>query len=91
MLSLKAVLKQLYQEGVRVLMVEGGGQVHGSFLDQGLADEAALFISPKIFGGLAPSWAGGRGFSHPDQTPFLRDTRVEKIGEDYLLTGKVER
>jgi diaminohydroxyphosphoribosylaminopyrimidine deaminase/5-amino-6-(5-phosphoribosylamino)uracil reductase len=91
MLSLKAVLKELYQEGVRVLMVEGGGQVHGSFLDQGLADEAVLFISPKIFGGSAPSWAGGRGFSNPHQTPFLRDTRVEKIGEDYLLTGKVER
>jgi diaminohydroxyphosphoribosylaminopyrimidine deaminase/5-amino-6-(5-phosphoribosylamino)uracil reductase len=91
MLSLKAVLKELYQEGVRVLMVEGGGQVHGSFLDQGLADEAALFISPKIFGGVAPSWVGGHGFSNPHQTPFLRDNRVEKIGEDFLLTGKVGR
>lgn len=88
-LSLKQVLRHLQREGIRSLMVEGGAQVHGAFLDQKLADEVALFMAPKLFGGPAPGWIGGRGFQDPNRTPRLVQTRVESLGEDYLLTGKV--
>ena len=89
MLSLQAVLKVLHSLEVRLLLVEGGGEVHGSFLSEKLADEAALFISPKILGGAAPSWAGGEGVENPNRAPYLMETRMERIGSDYLLTGKV--
>ena len=88
-LSLREVLGRLHQQGVRSLMVEGGAGVHGSFIDQRLADEVALFLSPKLFGGAAPGWIGGRGFSDPNHSPRLTQTRVEPLGEDYLITGKV--
>ncbi len=89
-LSLKEVLGRLQKEGVRSLMVEGGAAVHGSFLDLKLADEVALFIAPKIFGGASTAWAGGRGFPDPNHSPRLKETRLERLGGDYLLTGKVQ-
>ncbi len=88
-LSLREVLSRLHQQGVRSLMVEGGAGVHGSFIDQRLADEVALFLSPKLFGGAAPGWIGGRGFPDPNHAPRLIQTRVEPLGDDYLITGKV--
>jgi diaminohydroxyphosphoribosylaminopyrimidine deaminase/5-amino-6-(5-phosphoribosylamino)uracil reductase len=88
-LSLKDVLRRLHQQGVRLLMVEGGAGVHGSFIDQRLADEVALFLAPKFFGGAAPGWIGGKGFSDPNRSPRLVETRVEPLGGDYLITGKV--
>lgn len=87
MLSLKAVLRVLGSLHVRSLLVEGGGEVHASFLREGLADEAVLFISPKIFGGKAPSWVGGKGVENPGMAPYLRDVRIERIGDDLFLRG----
>lgn len=88
-LSLKAVLRILHSLNVRTLLVEGGGQVHSSFLRENLADEVALFISPKIFGGNAPTWVGGKGVENPNRAMKLKDIRLEEIGEDFLLTGKI--
>jgi len=88
MLSLGAVLKILHRFGVHSLMVEGGGQVHASFIKAKLADRVALFISPKIFGGPGPSWIGGRGIENPNLAPYLKEVQMVKIGEDFMLTGK---
>jgi diaminohydroxyphosphoribosylaminopyrimidine deaminase/5-amino-6-(5-phosphoribosylamino)uracil reductase len=88
-LSLRAVLKELHRWGVRTLLVEGGGRVHGSFLGEKLADEALLWIAPKVFGE-GPAWVRGVAYSDPQQTPLLKDTKVEKWGDDYLMTGRWE-
>ena len=90
MLSLRAILNRLYQMGVRTLLVEGGGRVHGSFLKERLADEAALFIAPKVFGE-GPAWARGWAVPNPQNTPRLKDVKVERLGEDWLLTGRWEK
>ena len=34
------------------MLVEGGGEVHASFLQYGYADEVVLYIAPKIVGEL---------------------------------------
>ncbi len=48
--DLHAVLDDLGSRGVLSLMVEGGGQVHGAFLEAGLADRTAWFVSPRVLG-----------------------------------------
>lgn len=88
MLSLKAVLKVLHSLQVRTLLVEGGGEVHASFLREKLADESALFIAPKVLGGPGPSWAGGAGIENPNLAPYLKGVQMERVGSDFLLTGK---
>ncbi len=75
--------------GVRTLLVEGGGLVHGSFLGERLADEAVLWIAPKVFGE-GPAWVRGVAYLDPQQTPRLKDAKIDKVGEDYLLTGRWE-
>jgi diaminohydroxyphosphoribosylaminopyrimidine deaminase / 5-amino-6-(5-phosphoribosylamino)uracil reductase len=90
MLSLKAVLNILHFLNVRTLLVEGGGRVHSSFLEQRMADEAVLFVSPKILGGNAPTWVGGTGVKNPNRAIGLKTIHWEKIGGDYLLTGKID-
>jgi diaminohydroxyphosphoribosylaminopyrimidine deaminase/5-amino-6-(5-phosphoribosylamino)uracil reductase len=87
MLSLEAVLKTLYSLSVRSVLVEGGAEIHASFLKEKLADELALFIAPKIFGGPAPGWVGGTGVLSPPKAWMVRTTRIEKLGGDYLMTA----
>ena len=89
MLSLKAVLKVLHSLQVRSLLVEGGGEVSASFLKERLADKVVLFLSPKILGGRGPSWVGGDGIENPNLAPYLKDVRLEKVGPDFMLTGKI--
>lgn len=43
------------------VLVEGGGEVHASFLQYGLADEVVLYIAPTVVGGPAKTWVGGKG------------------------------
>ncbi|MEO8551807.1 MAG: bifunctional diaminohydroxyphosphoribosylaminopyrimidine deaminase/5-amino-6-(5-phosphoribosylamino)uracil reductase RibD [Kofleriaceae bacterium] len=43
------------------VLVEGGGEVHASFLAQKLADDVVLYIAPQVVGGPAASWVGGAG------------------------------
>jgi diaminohydroxyphosphoribosylaminopyrimidine deaminase / 5-amino-6-(5-phosphoribosylamino)uracil reductase len=90
MLSLKAVLRVLHSLNVRTLLVEGGGRVHSSFLEQKLADEVVLFVSKKILGGNAPTWVGGGGVKNPNRAFSLTNVHWEKVGEDFQLTGKVD-
>jgi diaminohydroxyphosphoribosylaminopyrimidine deaminase/5-amino-6-(5-phosphoribosylamino)uracil reductase len=60
-LDLRAVLRTLWAEGVRSLMVEGGAEVLGSFLAERLFDELALFRAPLLLGGRGSLGAfGGR-------------------------------
>jgi diaminohydroxyphosphoribosylaminopyrimidine deaminase/5-amino-6-(5-phosphoribosylamino)uracil reductase len=87
MLSLRAVLKVLHSLQVRTLLVEGGGIVHASFLREKLADEAVLFISPKVLGGPAPSWVGGEGTKDLKRVPFLGNIQTQWVGDDLLLKG----
>jgi diaminohydroxyphosphoribosylaminopyrimidine deaminase/5-amino-6-(5-phosphoribosylamino)uracil reductase len=91
MLSLEAVLKQLYSLSVRSVLVEGGAQIHASFLKEKLADELVLFIAPKIFGGPAPGWVGGTGVLNPSKAWTTQNTSIEKLGEDYLLTASLRK
>lgn len=49
-ISLKSLLKKLALRGLTSLMVEGGSQIYTSFYREGLVDEIALFVAPKIYG-----------------------------------------
>ncbi|MER1995822.1 MAG: bifunctional diaminohydroxyphosphoribosylaminopyrimidine deaminase/5-amino-6-(5-phosphoribosylamino)uracil reductase RibD [Arthrobacter sp.] len=52
------VLADLYDRGVRHLMVEGGGTVAGAFLRAGLADELLAYTAPALLGAGTAAFAG---------------------------------
>ncbi len=89
--DLKACLSKLGEIGITSLLVEGGSEVNGSFLDEGLIDKLLLFLSPKLIGDhRAPGIFGGRGVSSLQEAVPLKEMRVKRIGEDVLLEGYLE-
>ena len=59
----KQLLRQLADEKVTNLLVEGGASVFGNLLDQSQIDEVYAFIAPLLVGGPAPNPILGDGFA----------------------------
>jgi diaminohydroxyphosphoribosylaminopyrimidine deaminase/5-amino-6-(5-phosphoribosylamino)uracil reductase len=49
--DLQVLLADLYSQGVKHLMVEGGPSVASSFIQAGLVDEFVTYIAPQLIGG----------------------------------------
>ena len=83
--SVAAVAKWLAQQGLVGLLVEGGGTVHGAFLDAGLVDRLVWFTAPLLLGGQGRAAVGGFG---PDAlADALRFERIitRRIGSDWMF------
>lgn len=62
--DLSAMMQHLADNGIRRLMVEGGGSLIAALLAAHLVDEMYLYLAPLIFGGAAaPTLADGPGLS----------------------------
>ncbi|MFI7606520.1 RibD family protein [Micromonospora sp. NPDC049366] len=83
--DLDGVLADLAAQGVRRLMVEGGGTVHAQFLAGGLADELHLVVAPFFVGDCrAPRFVGdGRYPWHPGRRATVAEVR--QIGDVVLV------
>jgi diaminohydroxyphosphoribosylaminopyrimidine deaminase/5-amino-6-(5-phosphoribosylamino)uracil reductase len=89
-LDLRWLLKKLGSENVTSLLVEGGGEVHASFLLGGFAQRVAFFYAPKILGGRdSRKGVAGDGAKNLREVIQLRDVEWRKLGEDLLLTARV--
>jgi diaminohydroxyphosphoribosylaminopyrimidine deaminase / 5-amino-6-(5-phosphoribosylamino)uracil reductase len=87
---LRTFLKRLAKEEIISLMVEGGGEVLGSFFDLRLVDRVCWFLSPLILGSACSRVAvAGIGVARLDQAPRLRDATIERVGNSWLLQGRV--
>jgi diaminohydroxyphosphoribosylaminopyrimidine deaminase/5-amino-6-(5-phosphoribosylamino)uracil reductase len=73
--SLPAALEALGARGVTSVMVEGGGEVLGSFLAARLADQVALFRAPLLLGGRGSRSA----FGGPDPLEIREALRLEPV------------
>ena len=90
--DLKACLKGLATIGIMTLLVEGGSQVNGSFLDERAVDKFYFFFSSKWIGDQeAPGIFGGHGVKDLKKVVRLREVQWRKMGEDFLLEGYVEK
>jgi diaminohydroxyphosphoribosylaminopyrimidine deaminase/5-amino-6-(5-phosphoribosylamino)uracil reductase len=90
--DLPEVLEILGKRDVVRLLVEGGAHVHGTFLDLGLADRAAIFIAPRIVGDTdAISFAAGSGVESIERAWRLVRTHIQALGSDWLVSGDFER
>jgi diaminohydroxyphosphoribosylaminopyrimidine deaminase/5-amino-6-(5-phosphoribosylamino)uracil reductase len=78
--------RRLGDESFTSVLVEGGAQVHASFLEADLADEIIIYIAPKAVGGPAPGWIGGRGLETIAAAyKFEFDAEPMFVGEDLKL------
>jgi 5-amino-6-(5-phosphoribosylamino)uracil reductase len=57
------VLEDLFERGIRSLLVEGGGRLHTQFLEAGLVDDLQLVVAPLFVGEPdAPRFVGPGAF-----------------------------
>jgi diaminohydroxyphosphoribosylaminopyrimidine deaminase/5-amino-6-(5-phosphoribosylamino)uracil reductase len=88
--SLPNLLAELGRRRLTNLLVEGGAGVLGSFWDGREIDEVHAFISPRLLGGAAAkSPIGGHGDETVAASWGLRDCRIERLGEDFLIHGRL--
>jgi len=86
--SVEAVLKALAERGVLSVLVEGGAEVLGSFLDARAVDRVYAFVAPKIIGGRDGVTAvRGRGVDRVSQCQELCDIRTRQFDRDLLIEG----
>jgi diaminohydroxyphosphoribosylaminopyrimidine deaminase/5-amino-6-(5-phosphoribosylamino)uracil reductase len=86
-LDLVAVLKELGEAGITSLLVEGGGQVHASFLRQDLYDQANLFIAPIFIGSEGVPVVGSLGADKIGEGKRFRTERTRRFGNDVMIEG----
>lgn len=89
--DLAAALEQLYDMGVRRLMVEGGGTLNWSLIDQRLVDEIYVYIGNLILGGhLSPTLADGTGFPDCESACLLELVSLEPVDEGFVVQWRIK-
>jgi diaminohydroxyphosphoribosylaminopyrimidine deaminase / 5-amino-6-(5-phosphoribosylamino)uracil reductase len=86
------LLEELGRRAHTNILVEGGGQVVGDFLDAGQVDAVEVFVAPILEGGTHPfTPARGRGQDLMAQALRLSRPEVCLIDGDVLLRGTLDR
>lgn len=81
-------LPWLRQAGLSTVLVEGGARIHGRLIAEGEADELFLYLAGRLIGGRdAPCWFDAPGVEALADTPRLRMSPPQILGEDVLLHG----
>lgn len=80
------LLQFLGIRGISSILVEGGSEVFGSFIDAKLFDRILFFIAPKIIGGRdAKTAVGGKGVALLQKAISIARPTLRKIGSDFLV------
>jgi len=89
---LRPLLKTLGEMGMVSILVEGGSEVNGSFLNQGLIDKVFIFFSPKLMGDReAIGIFTGKEIKDLKEATLLHEIRIRRTGEDILLEGYIQK
>ena len=84
--SMKPFLRALARKNMINILVEGGGELVGSLMDESLVDEVMFFIAPRIIGG-GYSSVKGKGAGNITEALKLRDVEVKKFSSDIFIRG----
>jgi 2,5-diamino-6-(ribosylamino)-4(3H)-pyrimidinone 5'-phosphate reductase len=77
--DLKKLLKVLENESISTILVEGGGEVNWSFIENNIFDELIITIAPIIIGGKdATTLVDGKGYEVIKKSPKLVLMKMQK-------------
>ncbi|RJX24871.1 MAG: bifunctional diaminohydroxyphosphoribosylaminopyrimidine deaminase/5-amino-6-(5-phosphoribosylamino)uracil reductase RibD [Desulfurivibrio sp.] len=86
-LDLRQVLRFLGDAQLNSVLVEGGSQVHGSFLRAGLVDQVCLFLAPLFLGGDAVPVVDGLRLAGVQEGKRFVTRRIRRFDDDVLIDG----
>ena len=90
--DLNLLMSELYKLNIDSVLVEGGGILSASFLEENLIDRVVFFISPKIIGGFsAKTPILGRGIKLMKDAINIKDINVSMIDKDIKIEGLIDK
>jgi len=85
-INVKKLISLLGKQGIKKILVEGGGEANWSFVKENLVDEAIITITPYLVGGItATTLVDGDGFSAIMESIKLKLKNVTKIKNEVIL------
>jgi len=85
-MELREALTDLGQCNVTSVLIEGGGEVLSTALDQRLIDKVALYVAPRFTGGPVIAF-GGQGAATTAEAVGIERPCYEQLGNDIYVTG----
>ena len=90
--DLRKLFIKLARIGIRDILVEGGGELVWSLVEEKLVDRFLFFIAPKIIGGkAAPGAVGGKGIGRMSEAVALKNIKLRRFKMDILVEAEVLR
>jgi diaminohydroxyphosphoribosylaminopyrimidine deaminase / 5-amino-6-(5-phosphoribosylamino)uracil reductase len=90
--QIQELLSWLGVLGLTNLLIEGGAEILGAFLDAQAIDEVQIFIAPKLIGGKeARSPIAGVGLAPIAEALNLESTKVTTLGPDIYISGRISK
>ena len=84
--DLRQLMERLGQEQIDSILLEGGGTLNWAALECGIVQQVQAYIAPKLFGGRdAKTPVEGVGVPAPTNAFRLKNSRLERLGEDLLI------
>lgn len=88
--SLDTALSQLFERGVRHLLVEGGPAVASEFIRAGLVNEFVIYLAPQLIGGRFTA-LDSFGVGSMDESIKLKFIEVTKLGDDLKIRAIAQK
>ena len=84
--NLPILMNEVFQRGVKTLMLEGGSTLNYAMIQDGLIDEVRICIAPMIIGGVkAKTLVGGEGVDYMKEAFKLKLKKNYTLGKDLVL------
>ncbi|MGV8906915.1 MAG: bifunctional diaminohydroxyphosphoribosylaminopyrimidine deaminase/5-amino-6-(5-phosphoribosylamino)uracil reductase RibD [Acetobacterium sp.] len=84
--DLKQLMRQLGEQNIDSILLEGGSTLNFSALENGIVNKVQAYIAPKIFGGeTAKTPVGGIGVNEVSKAFRLKKRKITILGDDILL------
>ena len=85
-IDIKRLLGILQKQGIKTMLLEGGGMLNWEFIHQGLVDELVITVAPLVVGGKdAVTLVEGNGFSKIANCPKLKLQNVIRQKNEIVL------
>lgn len=84
--------KKLGESNIDSILIEGGGTLNFSALQEGIVDKTYSFIAPKFIGGKdAITSVEGNGIDKIAEAFEIRDLSLRQFGSDILISGYLKK
>lgn len=89
--NLVELMKKLGEQNIDSILLEGGGTLNASALEDGIVNKVYAYIAGKLIGGMdARSPVEGMGIDRMADAITLQNMEIEKLGDDFCIVGYVK-